>query len=316
MRKWVVILILGGCLLGGAFVFLNNKNQKKDVFKEVLVEVSAVDEIIEAAGEVAPLNRVEIKPPVSGRIERYLVDEGSSVKQGQIMAWMSSSDRAAIIDSARSKGPEEAAKWEDTYKPTPIMAPLSGTVILRNAVQGQTVDLSTVLFALSDQLIVVSYVDEIDIGRIKMNMPVRITLDSYPDKPFDGVVFNILFEGKNVSNVITYGVKIRPIKPPPFFRSQMTAHVKFLISERSNVILVPALAVSDSPTGGKQVFLKAASGPPVATQVEIGPQTGSRIEIINGLKPGDTLIVPQRVYQKQKEGPSSPLVMSGPRNRR
>ena len=68
---------------------------------------------------------MEIKPPIAGRIEKLLVDEGDDVTSGQILGWMSSTDRAAILDAARAQGPEESKRWEDAYKPTPIVAPLS-----------------------------------------------------------------------------------------------------------------------------------------------------------------------------------------------
>ena len=52
--------------------------------------------------------------------------------KGQILAWMSSTERAALMDAARSKGPEEVSRWEELYRPTPILAPIRGTVISRN----------------------------------------------------------------------------------------------------------------------------------------------------------------------------------------
>jgi macrolide-specific efflux system membrane fusion protein len=52
-----------------------------------------------------PQNRLEIKPPIAGRAEEVLVNEGELVKAGQIIAWMSSTDRAALLDAARAQGP-------------------------------------------------------------------------------------------------------------------------------------------------------------------------------------------------------------------
>src|SRR5687768_2876573 len=66
-----------------------------------------IEQTVEATGSVAPLNRVEIKPPIGGRVEQLLVEEGDAVKAGQIVAWISSNDRAAILDAARARGPEE-----------------------------------------------------------------------------------------------------------------------------------------------------------------------------------------------------------------
>src|SRR6185369_1195320 len=82
----------------------------------VQVTQGPIERTIETTGEVTPLNRVEIKPPISGRIEKLLVDEGDKVRHGQILAWMSSSDRAAILDAARAKGSNEEKKWQEAYK--------------------------------------------------------------------------------------------------------------------------------------------------------------------------------------------------------
>ena len=51
---------------------------------------------ISSTGEVKPQNRVEIKPPVTGRVEEVLVKEGQTVTQGEVLAWMSSTERAAL----------------------------------------------------------------------------------------------------------------------------------------------------------------------------------------------------------------------------
>jgi macrolide-specific efflux system membrane fusion protein len=266
---------------------------------------------VEATGVVQPLNRVEIKPPISGRIEKLNVDEGDSVKAGQIVGWMSSTDRAAILDAARAKGPDELKRWGDSYKPTPIIAPLSGTIILRNVVVGQTVDASTVISAMSDKLIVKANVDETDIGRVRVGMPVVITLDSYPNEPIEGAVAQILHEGVNVSNVITYPVKITPKSVPPFFRSQMTANVRLISNKKEDVVVAPAAAISRAPGGDKQVMVPGPDGKPVARAVETGLETGDSVEITRGLEPGEKVLITSRRYVPQQAAASSPLIMGG-----
>jgi len=54
----------------------------------------------------------EIKPQINGRMERVLVQEGQNVRTGQIMGWMSSTERAALIDAARSQGAGSVKYWE------------------------------------------------------------------------------------------------------------------------------------------------------------------------------------------------------------
>ena len=149
-NRWIGILAV--VVIAGAAVFWFARKEKTKIensqMQSVPVREGMIEQTVEATGEVAPLNRVEIKPPLQGRIESLLADEGDKVKQGEILAWMSSSDRAAIIDAARAKGPQEVKKWEDTYKPTPILAPLSGVVILRNIVVGQTGKLCSLVYEL------------------------------------------------------------------------------------------------------------------------------------------------------------------------
>src|SRR5262249_51083064 len=160
----------------------------------------------------------------------------------------------------------------------------SGVVILRNVVVGQTVDQSTVLYAMSDELIVVAQVDESDIGRVSLKMPARITLDSYPDKTTDAAVFDILYEGKNVSNVIQYGVKVRPNEVPAFFRSQMTANVSFIVGRKDKTLLVPTIAIKDAGGGAKQVTVAGPDGQPETREIKTGIESGEKTEVVSGLE--------------------------------
>lgn len=289
----------------------SSSHPKRGIERVATATEGSIEESVEATGSVSPLNRVEIKPPIQGRIEKLLFDEGDTTKAGHILAWMSSSDRAAILDAARAKSLEELRHWEDAYKPTPIVAPLSGVIILRNVVVGQTVDPSTILFAMSDSLIVTAQVDESDIGKIHVGMPARITLDAYSDRSVEGKVFDILYEGKNVSNVIQYGVKIRPLQVPSYYRSQMTANVSFIVNKKDHAILVPAKAVRENTDGTKQVLVPGPNGKPVPQEVKTGIESEERIEIISGLASGDKVLLMQGRYIPQQAPQSSPLTFGG-----
>ena len=301
---------------GSTYYMLKSRSshgKSQTSMQTVVAKLGAIQETVEATGEVLPLNRVEIKPPIPGRIERLLVDEGSHVKAGDILAWMSSTDRASILDAARAKGSDEEKKWQDAYKPTPIVAPLSGVIILRNVVVGQTVDATTVIYAMSDKLIVKADVDETDIGRIRMGMGAVITLDSYPDKPIDGTVFQVLYEGVNTSNVITYGVKIEPRNVPPFFRSQMTANISLIANKKENVVLLPEAAIQPTATGERQVMVPGPDKKPVARLVQVGLENGDQAEITGGIHEGDEVLVIRKRYTPQQAASNSPLIMSGPK---
>lgn len=312
-RRRTVIVILVLCLAGGGLWYWRRAARKPAGAgpRAVAVQQGSIQDAVEATGSISPLNRVEVKPPIAGRIEKLLAAEGEKVQAGQVLAWMSSTDRAAILDAARAQGAEELKRWEDVYKPTPIVAPLSGVVILRNAVVGQTVEPGTVLFAMSDELIVLAQVDESDIGRVQVGMPVEIVLDAYPDQRVQGRVSDILHEGKNVSNVITYGVKVKPEAAPAFFRSQMTANVSFIIRRKDEALLVPASAVRETPDGHKQVLVPGPDGKPAPREVRTGIEGGGRIEIVEGLSAGDHVLLRQGRYVPQQGPQTSPLTLGG-----
>src|SRR3989338_10376289 len=101
----VIILLVRGCAHRG-------KQAAKETLRRVTVSRQDLRLTKTATGEVTPQNRVEVKPPIAGRIEQMLVREGDAITQGQILAWMSSSDRAALLDAARAQGPEVLAHWE------------------------------------------------------------------------------------------------------------------------------------------------------------------------------------------------------------
>ena len=313
MKKIIIAVIVVAAAFG-AYKYYTGKTKSKVVhYTPVTVSRSEIKDIVTTSGDVEPLNRVVVKPAVGGRVEKLLVEEGAKVKRGQVLAYLSSSDRVAILDAASTKGPEEYAKWEDTYKPTPVISPLDGTVILRNVVQGQTIDTTTSMFALSDDLIVKASVDESDIGRIKEHQQTLITLDAYPDKPITGTVFQTLYEGVTVSNVVTYYVKIKPNVMPSYFKSQMSATIKVTVSDRKNILTLPDAALSELNDGTKGVY-KGDSVNPQFVAIKAGVDDGVNTEILAGVEEGDTIYYRSQSYKPQSTSTSSsPFMPTGPK---
>ena len=308
MRTIAAVAVVGALAVGGYYARRRLSAKPPEPAVRAAVRVGPIEETVDATGSVLPYHRVEIKPMMSGRIEKLLVDEGDKVAQGQIIAWMSSTDRAAILDGARAQGPEMLKKWEDTYKATPVIAPLPGVIILKNVVEGQTVDATTVVYAMSDVLIVVAQVDESDIGRIHLGMPARVVLDAYPDRTEQGTVFDILNEGKNVSNVIQYSVKVRLPRVPAYYRSEMSANISFVAERHPKALLVPAAALEDKD-GASSVLVPGPDGARLRKTVKVGLRTDSDAEILGGLSPGEAVLVLRAKYAPQEEPKSSPLSM-------
>ncbi len=305
-RRRLLVLIVLPVLAGGFcwWKFASRGNQA-DALRELRVVRGDIELLVLTTGDVRPRNRLELKPPLPGRVEDILVREGDKVTKGQILAWMSSTDRAALLDAARAKGPAELARWEDLYKPAPLVSPLSGRVIARNVEPGQTVASSDAVLVLSDRLIVKAQVDETDMAQIRLGQPARVELDAFADAPLAATVEHIAFEAKTVSNVTIYEVDVLPRDPPHYLRSGMTANVTFHVDEKKGVLLLPAVAVKIGEPA--EVLVPAGKGKPQTRTVETGLSNGKMIEIRSGLAEGDTVLVDDGLPASTVKTQTSPL---------
>lgn len=291
---WLVLLVA----VGGAGYWYWQREQRREqkpVYDASPVQRGDINVNIEATASVTPENRVEIKPPVSGRMEEVLVKEGDVVKKGQVLARMSSTDRAALIDAARARGPAEVARWEEIMRPAPLVAPLDGTVILRNVEPGQTITPQDAVLVLSDHLILEAQVDETDLAQIRLDQPVKIVLDAYPGKVIQGHVSRISYEAKTISNVTIYIIEIRATPIPAFVRSGMTAVSTFLVASHTNVLYVATDTVHREK--GRAFVWVPAEGdpdqPPVTREIKTGLSDGKHIEVLSGLEENDTVLIKQ-----------------------
>lgn len=302
-RKKILILVAAvAALLASLWLFFG-LGDSPEKFEEVSVQVGRIGHVISTVGTVNPQNRLEIKPPIQGRIERILVREGDEVKSGDILAFMSSTDRATLVDAARIKGGEEFRYWQNAYKETPLVAPIDGTIIVRNVEPGQTVSPSDAVLVISDRLIVQADVDETDIGDVSVGQNAVIGLDAYPDVKVKAIVDHISYESQILNNVTIYKVDILPEEVPEIFRSGMSANVEIIVSSKEGVLTIPSRAVSRDDDGAT-VLLKDSSGKGKKTPIEIGLQSNGLTEVVSGLEEGAVILIPRDPDISSKKSPS------------
>lgn len=310
LRTIIVIIVL---LVGIGYFLKSRHNAKNNItFGEISPEIGSIQLTVTTTGVVEPQNRLEIKPSISGRIEEILVKEGSVVKKGDILAWMSSTERAALVDAATSQGRKAQQYWEDVYKRTPIISPIEGKVIVRSFEPGQTIMTSEPLLVLSDRLIVSAQFDETDIGRVKIGQKAVITLDAYPQSRIKGAVDHIAYESELVNNVTIYDVDILPEDVPEFFRSGMSANVEVIEASKKDVVLIPVGAINDED-GKKFVMVKNKQGSGIEKrQIETGLTDTNNAEVVSGLSTSDTIIIKDQKYYpiKRQETGTNPFMPS------
>ncbi len=320
MKNKIGYLLLIIAILGAGYwiwhTYRSDEN-KKTVTETITPGRGNIEVLITTTGTVQPQNRLEMKPPISGRIEEILVREGNRVKKGEVVAWMSSIERAALLDAARSKGGETLQYWEDAYKPTPLIAPINGDVIVRAVEPGQSVTSGDPVVVLSDRLIIKAQVDETDIGRVREGQGAFVSLDAYPGEKVLARVDHISYESKLVNNVTIYEVDVLPQKVPKVFRSGMTANVSIIEKTRRNVLRLPADAIRREKDGTFVSVKENGQGKSTLRKIGTGLSNEDFVEITSGLDEKDTVIVEKKnsVLPGKNNTGGSPFMPSGRRTR-
>jgi len=296
----ITFLVLGITIVAALTIIkIKGKGSNGEITQDISPTTGAIRVFISTTGTVLPKNRLEVKPSVNGRIESILVQEGEKVKQGQMLAWMSSTERAALLDAAEGQGEEKLKYWKEAYKPIALLSPIDGEVIVATTQSGQTVTTNDAVVVLSDHLIVRAQVDETDIGKITNNMKAVITLDAYPDTKIKAEVEHIYYESQTVNNVTIYPVDLIQQEVPPFFRSGMNASVDFMVQEKKDILIIPVDAVYKN--GESYVLLKQPNGKePVMTSVKLGITDDKNVEVISGINENDRIIVKSKKYSLPK----------------
>lgn len=311
-RKRLLYIAVPILILMAIFLIKAGRKPAREVMREIKPSIGNIQTVITSTATVQPQNRLEIKPPINGRIDEVLVREGEKIKTGQILARMSSTERAALLDAARARGPEDLKYWEEVFKSTPLLSPIDGEVIVSTTESGQTMTSSDVVVVLSDKLIVQAQVDETDVGKVKVGQDADVSLDAYPEIRIHGKVDHIYYESKIVNNVTIYQVDIVPDTVPEVFRSGMSATVNIREKARENVLIIPLEAVKRTRDGTFVMMRKGFSKKPVEHKVELGAADDKSVEVLSGLAPDDTILVVTQKYtlpSKTKTG-TSPFMPS------
>jgi HlyD family secretion protein len=196
------------------------------------------------------------------------------------------------------------ARSEEDLRNATIRAPIKGMVLSRDVERGSPVSsilnmgsAATLVMTLGDieQVFVRGKVDESDIGRVRLNQPARISVETFKDRKFEGKVTQISPIGVEKDNVTTFEVKVSIQNPGNELKANMTANAEIVLQELPNSMIVPEAAIIYDAQ--KQTFVDLVS--PDAPQgrrrvpVKVGVGTGSRTQLLSGVREGDKLVLPK-----------------------
>ncbi len=184
-----------------------------------------------------------------------------------------------------------------------IRAPIRATVLSRDVEVGSPVSSilnlganATLVMTLGDisKVFVRGKVDEADIGRVRLDQPARIRVETFKDRVFSGRVTQISPLGVEKDNVTSFEVKVSIDNPGQELKANMTANAEIVLEEHPHALLIPEAAVTYD--ANKAAFVDVvASGTKTGrrrTPIKIGIGNGTKIEVLDGLKSGDRLVLP------------------------
>jgi len=310
---------------------LKNAKQKLSSLKVegVIVRPSFLDQAIAVSGTLKPFEETILMPEVAGRVVSINLPEGEVVKGGSVLIELFSGDLQAQLQKslAQLQIAEETFKRQGelikingisqsdydqaqllvkSFKAdvevlqvqigrTKIRAPFDGTIGLRNISLGAQVTPSTALATIRDikQLKLDFSVPEKYSSLVKSGSKVKFTIQGN-DKKFDATV---MATEQSIEST-TRNLKARAIvknQSIELFPGAF-ANVELRLSENKEALLIPTQSVIPQERN-KQVII-SKQGKAKFVVVTTGIRTSSKIEIISGIKTGDTIVTTGILFLK------------------
>ena len=238
----------------------------------------------------------------AGTVTSINVQEGSEVAKDDIILGLSGDDLTESIQSASESlrsAEISMQNLQDAMNNYTITAPISGTIIEKDAKAGDAVKAGDTLCIVYD----LSYlemsinVDELQISSISVGQKVQITADAVPDKTYVGTVTRVSMKGASNGGTTTYPVSIR-IDDTDGLRPGMNANAEIVVAQANNALVVPNAAVvrggyvlvtKDSPSAANADTAMEAPEGFVYVPVKTGVSDDDYTQIVSGIQEGDTI---------------------------
>ncbi len=177
----------------------------------------------------------------------------------------------------------------ETRRTLTFRSPVSGIVTEKKAMQGMRFMPGEVLYQVADlsALWVIADVFEQDISAVKLGAKVKVTVNAFPDKLFEGVVSYIYPTLK--AETRTVQVRAELANPSQLLKPGMFAQVEMAVAARAEAITIPTSAVIDSGTR-RMVLVQANAGRFEPREVKLGARSEDYVEVLEGIKQGELVV--------------------------
>lgn len=236
-------------------------------------------------------------------------------------------EKYALVEKSGIPISQSAANFRGSN----VVAPMDGVVLTKDVEIGESItsgvssfNAGTVLFTVADvsRMIVKAGVNEVDIGKIRVGMPVKVTLDAYPKVAFKGKIDRIAPAVRLEEKVRVFDVEIRLDAQGRELRSGMTANIEVAGERKPKVLTVPVESVFKRDDQ-EVVFVKKTIDPKAFAEqakkdekakkddkdawkqffdkrvVTTGLADNAKVEILAGLKPGEEVALEDPTLTKK-----------------
>ena len=349
----IAFLFFGMVFAMGYFIKTNAKSLIE--YETKTPKILSIENKTVVTGKVIPEDEVEIKPQISGIIEKLFVEEGDLVANGDLLAKVKVVPNEQSLNSAKgrlsnaklvlrnaevefnrnkqlfdkeiisrqnfdnvelsynqAKQNVENAKSDleiiqlgstggSTIANTNIRAIVPGTILEipvkegDQVIESNTFNAGTTIATVADlnKMIFEGKVDEAEVAKLKIDMPLKVTLGAIENKEFDAQLKFIAPKGNEEQGTVQFKVEGEVfLDDSVFVRAGYSANASLLLEKKDSVMSIPeALLQFDSETNKPYVEIKDEKGKFVRKKIETGISDGINVEILSGLELEDKIKV-------------------------
>lgn len=317
-KWWIAVAVVLAAAGGGTYAW---RHRPLNLALVQPTRGPAVDAVY-AAGSVEPTVTQPIASKVMGRLTAVLVDEGDTVRKGQVLARLEAGDLQSSVDEAQARHKWAQAQYartqelvkqhfvapveldraradldaaQATVKRTQslrdvltLVAPADGTILKRDGEVGQVIPAGQVLMTMSccAPLRATVDVDEEDIGRVHKGQLVVLRADALPGQTLQGQVSDITPKGDPISR--SYRVRIK-LGSTQGLLAGMTVEANLVLTQRDKALLVPSTAVQKD-TDQKDTVWVVHNGRAHRQPIQVGIAGTAKTEVLSGLADGAQVV--------------------------
>jgi len=273
------VLVLIGLIAGGIYAYRRYQTKAAATDQASLGSVKRGDLTLKVtiAGGIIPKRHAVITPPYNGYVQKVYVKIGDRVRQGD-----------PVVSIAQTIGSNE----EQVF---PLRSPLTGIVVQVWKKEGEFVTPTGVpgntdptLVRIDDitHLNIDANVPEVDLGKLKLGMPVVIRAVAVPQHTYRGQIIEITQAAKEQDRWerarVEFAIRVDILDKDELLKSGMSAVLDIIVREAKDVLLLPHEYVQKT---GDQYVVTMADGQ--KRRVDIGMENEEAFEIKSGVKEGD-----------------------------